>query len=146
MTAMTKLRPAKRIRVTVLLLAGAGVPALHALAQSDCYSDVVGTWRGPVLNGLGIEDMTTSFSIGSDGRLAGTYHIEDDVPLDGTLTNFRETGPCSGEFRWRDRDGSGTVRILFQPQLGRFVGRWGLDPAAPSNVFDGYRRRPPIIS
>ena len=81
--------------------------------------------------------MTTSFSLGADGRLVGKYHVEDDVPLDGTLTDFRETGPCSGEFRWRDRDGSGTVNIRFQPEFGRFLGRWGLDRSTPSNVFNG---------
>src|SRR5579864_2575754 len=137
MTALTRAAErSRRVHLRVLLLlAAAGAPAPHALAQSDCYSDAVGIWRGPVLNGLGIENMTTSFSLGTDGRLVGKYHVEDGVSLDGTLTDFRETGPCSGEFSWRDRDGSGTVHIRFEPQLGRFVGRWGLDRSVPSNVF-----------
>ena len=108
--------------------------------------DSVGIWRGPVVNGSGVQDMTTSFSLSTDGRLVGRYHIEDTVPLDGTLTDFRETGPCSGRFRWRDRDGSGTVQIRFQPELGRFLGRWGVDRPVQDNVFDGYRRRPPAVS
>jgi hypothetical protein len=41
---------------------------------------------------------------------------------------------------------SGTVHIRFQPELGRFLGRWGLDQAVPGNVFDGYRRGPPAVS
>jgi hypothetical protein len=46
----------------------------------------------------------------------------------------------------RDRDGSGTVQIRFQPEFGRFLGRWGLDRPVPGNVFNGYRRRPPAVS
>lgn len=129
-----------------MLLTGASAPVPHALALEACYSDAVGTWRGPVLNGQGIEDMATNFSLGADGRLVGKYHVEDAVSLDGTLTDFREIGPCSGEFRWRDRDGSGTVHIRFQPEFGRFLGHWGLDRPAPGNVFNGYRRRPPAVS
>jgi hypothetical protein len=122
------------------------VHAPDALALSACYSEAVGTWRGPVLNGLGIQDMTTSFSLDTDGRLVGRYHIQDAVPLDGTLTDFRETEPCSGDFIWHDRDGSGTVHVRFQPELGRFLGRWGLDGPMPGNVFNGYRSRPPAVS
>jgi hypothetical protein len=33
------------------------------------------------------------------------------APVDGTLTDFRETGPCSGNVHWHDRDGSSTVPI-----------------------------------
>jgi hypothetical protein len=134
------------VRYAVLLLAAVGTPAHHAVAIDACYSDAVGEWRGPVLNGLGIEDMTTSFALGTDGMLIGRYRIEDTVPLDGTLTDFRETGPCAGDFRWSDRDGSGTVHISFQPENGRFLGRWGSDRPMPGNVFNGYRRRAPAVS
>jgi hypothetical protein len=75
----------------------------------------------------------------------GRYHIEDVDPFDGTLTDLQETAPCEGDFRWHDHDGSGTVHIHFQPELGRFLGRWGLDRPVPGNVFNGYRRRPPAV-
>ena len=90
--------------------------------------------------------MTTTFSLGADGSLVGRYHIEDAVPLDGALTDFRETGPCSADFRWSDRDGSGIVHIRFQPELGRFLGRWGADQPVPGYVFNGYRHRSPAVS
>ena len=51
------------------LIAGVIVPTRQALALSACYADAVGTWRGPVLNGSGVEDMITTFSLGPDGRL-----------------------------------------------------------------------------
>ncbi len=129
--------------ITLMLLAGTGAAPHDAAALSACFADAVGPWRGPVLNGSGTENMTTMFSLGVDGTLTGSYHVEDIVPLDGTLTDFRETGICSGEFRWHDRDGGGVVRILFQPELGRFLGQWGFDRPTPGNVFNGYRRLAP---
>ena len=133
------------VRLALLaLLASAGAPVRHALALAGCYADAVGNWRGPVLNGPEIQQMSTSFALGTDGKLVGRYHVEDAVPFDGTLTEFRETGSCTAEFHWRDRDGSGTVNIHFQPELGRFLGRWGLDRPAPGNVFNGYRRSPAV--
>jgi len=130
----------------LMVLANANLPAPAAQALNGCYSDVVGTWRGPVLNDVGIQDMTTSFSIGADGTLVGRYHIEGALPLDGTLTDYRETGHCSGDFHWHDRDGSGTVHLRFQPELGRFLGHWGLDRPTPGNVFNGYRSGPMPVS
>jgi hypothetical protein len=130
----------------LLLLSGVSARAPEALAMSSCYSESIGTWRGPVLNGAEIQDMTTSFSVGADGKLAGRYHVEDAVPFDGTLTDFHETGPCTGDFRWHDRYGTGTVHIHFQPELGRFLGLWGLDQPARGHVFNGYRREPPAVS
>ena len=119
-----KLPTGSHLLILLPLIAGVIVPTRQALALSACYADAVGTWRGPVLNGSGVEDMITTFSLGADGRLVGRYHIEDAVPFDGTLSNFRETGPCAGDFRWHDLDGSGTVHIQFQPEQGRFLGRW----------------------
>jgi hypothetical protein len=45
-----------------------------------------------VLNGSGVEDMITTFSLGPDGRLVGRYHIEDAVPFDGTLILVANSG------------------------------------------------------
>jgi hypothetical protein len=141
-----KLPRGSHLLILLPLIAGVIVPARQALALSACYADALGTWRGPVLNGLGVEDMITTFYLGADGRLVGRYHIEDAVPFDGTLNDFRETGPCEGDFRWHDLDGSGTVHIRFQPEQGRFLGRWGLDWPGRGHVFNGYRNRPPPVS
>ena len=141
-----KLPRGSHLLILLPLIAGVIVPARQAVALSACYADALGTWRGPVLNGSGVEDMITTFSLGPDGRLVGRYHIEDAVPFDGTLNDFRETGPCEGDFRWHDLDGSGTVHIQFQPEQGRFLGRWGLDWPGRGHVFNGYRNRPPPVS
>ena len=90
-------------------------------------------------NGIGLEKMETTFKLGPDGGLAGIYHVYDLVPFDGTLTDFRQTGHCAADFDWHDRYGTGTVHIHFEPNRGRFLGRWGDDAPLPQLLFNGYR-------
>lgn len=127
----------------VLLLLSSAAPAL---ALDTCFGDSLGPWRGPVWNGIGLETMDTNFSVGPDGGLVGRYRIHDAVPFDGTLTEFRPVGSCEADFTWHDRDGTGTVHIRFEPELGRFVGHWGDAEPVPSLLFNGYRVRPDVVS
>jgi hypothetical protein len=116
------------------------------MALDACLADSAGAWRGPVWNGAGLQTMDTTFQVGSDGALIGRYHIHDFVPFDGTLTELRRTGDCEADFVWHDRDGTGVVHIRFEPQLGRFLGRWGTNQPLPGLEFNGYRTGPPPIS
>lgn len=117
-----------------------------AWALDACFAESVGPWRGPVWNGPGIETMDTEFHIGPDGALVGSYHVHDAEPFDGTLTGFRSTGRCEADFTWTDKFGTGTVHVRFDPEDGRFVGDWGMEKAMPTLIFNGYRRRPPMVS
>jgi hypothetical protein len=93
-----KLPTGSHLLILLLLIAGVIVPTRQALALSACYADALGTWRGPVLNGSGVEDMITTFSLGADGRLVGAVTLpplwgrEWTVPWrDGAvLTRWRE--------------------------------------------------------
>jgi hypothetical protein len=129
--------------VSVLVLLSAAPPAL---ALDDCFMASVGPWRGPVWNGFGIQTMETEFHAGPDGMLVGHYRIHDAVSFDGTLTEFRLTGTCEADFTWRDRDGTGTVHIRFEPEIGRFIGHWGGPDPVAKLVFDGYRFGPNVVS
>jgi hypothetical protein len=131
-------------RVLVFLMVIAAAPP--ALALDACFADSVGSWRGPVWNGTGLQTMDTTFQLGSDGALAGRYRIHDFVPFDGTLTELRKTGDCAADFTWHDRDGTGVVNIHFEPELGRFLGRWGTTDPRPELEFNGYRTGPKPIS
>ena len=133
--------PCRMIPILAMLLV-----APKAMALDACFSESAGSWRGPVWNRVGLQTMETEFQAGGDGTLIGTYRIHDVVPFDGTLTEFHQTGFCQAEFTWHDRDGSGTVRIRFEPELGRFIGRWGASEPAPALIFDGYRTRPDLVS
>jgi hypothetical protein len=130
-------------RILAVLIAAVAVRP--AMALDACFTDSLGSWRGPVWNGTGPQTMDTTFQIGGDGALTGRYRIHDFIPFDGTLTEFRQTGDCTADFVWQDRDGTGVVHIRFEPALGRFIGRWGTTEPLPGLEFDGYRTgRKPI--
>ena len=129
--------------ILVLLLISITPPAL---ALDACFTASVGPWRGPVWNGIGLQTMETEFQAGPDGTLVGPDIIHDAVPFDGTLTGFQQTGTCEANFTWTDRDGTGTVHIRFEPELGRFIGLWGGAAPVPELVFDGYRVGPRVVS
>jgi hypothetical protein len=120
--------------------------ASPARAADDCTDLVLGAWQGPVLNASKIETMTTMFTRDPAGHLTGRYHVRDTPPFDGTLTDYRPTGDCEGDFTWTDHFGSGIVHIRFDPDRNRFIGRWGLDQPDPDNIFDGHRDSPPAVS
>jgi len=130
----------RRLLALLLLL------PLPAHALDACYPDVTGLWIDWVRNEGELQELTTEFTLAPDGRPEGRYHVEADLAFEGTLTDFRETGPCEGDFTWTDRYGSGVVHIVFTPARGRFLGNWGLDRPEPGNIFNGHRRRVPATS
>jgi len=111
-----------------------------------CAPDIVGPWTGKVLDDGRIKGLRTDFSTRS-GALTGTYHVEDaDGGYDGTLTDFTPSGPCSGQFLWHDRHGTGVVQLDFHPERDRFDGQWGEETPFEVQVFTGRRYRPVPIS
>jgi len=128
----------------VILMFLASSPARAGL--DACFADSLGSWRGPVWNGPGLQVMDTEFNVAPDGTLTGRYYVYDTDPFDGTLTEFSQTGRCEADFVWTDRYGTGTVHIRFEPEFGRFIGDWGVQGIAPTLEFDGFRRRPPAVS
>ena len=120
--------------------------ALPASALDACFAQSVGPWSGPVWNGGGLQHMDTTFRLGSDGTLVGTYHVYDTLPFDGSLTDFHQTGRCEADLTWYDRYGTGTVHIQFEPNVGRFLGLWGDKTPFPGLLFNGYRRAPSLTS
>ncbi len=133
---------AMAVRVLLLLLAFAW--PVHA--AEDWVQDVLGDYRGPVLNNGRIEQVWTDFELDAAGHLTGHYHVDDPDPFDGALTDFHADGEYSGSFTWHDRYGAGTVHIVFDPDHGRFTGRWGTDNPLPGYVFNGYRAGPRVGS
>jgi hypothetical protein len=131
------------MRAALLLLLLFCTPAA---AQDTWFSNVLGPYEGPVRNAGQIEHLTTRFELDAAGHLIGHYHVEDDPPFDGELTDFVPDGDQQGTFIWQDRFGSGVVHVRFDPEHSRFTGRWGLESPLPDNVFNGFRIRPPAVS
>jgi hypothetical protein len=135
-----------RMRACVLATLLMLLAAVPARALDSCFADSAGPWRGPVWNGPGLETMDTDFQVAPDGTLVGRYHVFDKDPFDGSLTAFHQTGSCEADFTWTDRYGTGTVHIHFEPDIGRFMGDWGMQGIPPKLEFDGYRKRPSVVS
>jgi hypothetical protein len=117
-----------------------------AAAADSWFGQVLGPYEGPVRNAGEIQHLTTRFELDAAGHLIGHYHVEDDPPFDGELTDFAPDGELQGTFIWQDRFGSGVVHIRFEPEHGRFTGRWGPESPWPDNIFNGFRIRPPAVS
>lgn len=109
-------------------------------------SAVTGPYEGPVMNSGRLEHLSTHFELDATGHLIGHYHVDDVPPFDGELTDFKPEGENLGSFIWHDPYGQGVVHVRFDPDHGRFFGRWGGDTPMPENVFDGFRSRPPAVS
>jgi hypothetical protein len=76
-----------------------------------------------------------------NGRLVRrlSYRGRRAVAVRRHAIDFRETGPCEGNFTWRD--GGGVYPFAARARArGRAV---GFDRPVPGNVFDGFRRRRP---
>jgi hypothetical protein len=127
----------------LLLLALATQPAL---ADDNWMPSVLGPYEGPVMNSGKIENLSTRFELDAEGHLIGHYHVDDVPPFDGDLTDFKPDGEAQGTFTWHDPYGQGVVHVRFDPDHGRFLGRWGTNAPTPENVFDGFRFRPPAVS
>jgi len=127
--------------IRAALLAGLLLFAGPALAE-DWWQSVLGPYQGPVMNGGKLQQLDTEFFTDAAGNLVGRYHVEDEPPFDGELTDFRQEGPLAGSFTWHDRFGEGSVHVEFDPDRGRFTGSWGEDTPQPDLIFNGYRLRP----
>jgi hypothetical protein len=127
----------------LLLLALFAAPAA---ADESWLASVLGPYEGPVLNAGRLQHLSTRFELDTNGHLVGHYHVDDTPPFDGELTDFQPDGDMQGTFIWHDPYGEGVVHVRFEPDHGRFFGRWGADTPLPDNVFDGFRYRPPAVS
>lgn len=117
-----------------------------AQALEACFAASTGEWTGPVLSGGHIAMMDVEFHADPGGGLAGRYLVHDRDPYGGALTGFRRTGACKAEFDWTDKYGEGVVDIRFEPELGQFLGLWGVVRPMYEHVFDGFRHRPDVES
>jgi hypothetical protein len=130
----------------LLLLVLLLLATLPAYADDNWMSSVTGPYEGPVMNSGRMEHLSTNFELDAAGHLIGHYHVDDVPPFDGELTEFTPDGEMQGRFKWHDPYGQGVVHVRFDPDHGRFFGRWGGDAPMPGNVFDGFRYRPPAVS
>lgn len=106
-------------------------------------SPFVGIYEGLVLNGAGLEPITTTLRMGSGGRLVGDYVImsraEGEKP--GTISNVFLEAPGIVTLEWTDKDGEGFARLEFAADYRSFVGGWSTyEDSEANNPWSGERQ------
>lgn len=101
-------------------------PLLSLAAQPPDLEALAGTYVGEVSNGGGMVPMTTVFEVSPDGRLSGSYRVEDvNYQYEGVLSNFQLLEGGGLGMEWTDRFGEGFIEIEFASNYSRFYGVWG---------------------
>ncbi len=123
-----------------LLLLLAALPA-RAQEEIPDLSPYAGTYQGLVLNGGGLEPITTTLRLASGGRLVGDYvidSVEGEKP--GTISNVYLEGPGTLTLEWTDKDGEGFARLVFASDYRSFDGGWGTYDIEADNPWTGSKR------
>ena len=102
---------------------------------------ILGTFQGDVFNGGGMDRVLTNFRKNADGKISGTYVISEENGHEaGTLSKFKREGPYTLKCEWKDKYGTGTLRILFSSQYKLFRGFWGEAEGDTSLPWNGVKR------
>jgi hypothetical protein len=127
------------VRAVLVLMALPGASITHAQVPPELEA-IVGVYRGEALNGSDLDPVTTTFRLGSGGRLVGEYVIEDELgTFHGTISNaYFENGTLYVE--WTDRDGEGYAELGFSNDFRSFDGFWGSLDSQNENPWTGVRQ------
>lgn len=109
-------------------------------ADNGDFSRIEGIYQGEVFNGGNLDPMTTTFSLGKNGRLLGHYLVEDEAGLmEGTMSNARLEGPYRFSMEWTDKYGEGYLEIRFSPDFSSFEGFWSPRDRQEHFPMNGYK-------
>ena len=108
------------------------------IQDGDMAQGILGTYRGKILHWGRFHPISTTFHRDAQRGLAGSYVIaEEEGPSTGDLTEFRLESKYTALFSWSDKDGTGTVRIVFSEDFEFFTGFWGPDDGVVNRWYDG---------
>ncbi len=114
-----------------------------ATAKSDStpLSQLTGAYDGSALNGEGMDPVSTIFFLDKSDKIAGRYVVDAaDTFVTGELSNFRTEGDFTVIADWKDRDGTGVLRMLFSADYKIFFGFWGLTEKDASQPWNGMKQ------
>lgn len=127
----------RRILVSLLCC----LPLLSFAAEPLDLEALAGTYVGEVSNGSGMVPMITVFEVSANGRLSGSYRVEEvDYNYEGVLSNFRLLEGGGLGMEWTDRFGEGFIEISFAEDYSRFYGIWGNYDMPETLPMNGVRR------
>lgn len=102
---------------------------------------ITGIYKGHVFNGDGLDPVLTTIKVNKDGVLYGKYAISDGNSIVfGKLSNFRSEGKYTIAIDWKDKYGSGVLRVLFSANYRYFYGYWGKSDSDTRFPWEGVRK------
>jgi hypothetical protein len=112
------------------------------LAQERTVKPVIrGTFQGQVYNGDDMDPVLTTFKHNANGDSSGTYAMGEEDGLEvGMLSDFEWEGPYTLKCKWKDKYGTGTLRILFSAEYRMFRGFWGKSEDTAILPWDGVKQ------
>ena len=131
---------ARAILISAMLIALAICST--AQAQERTAKPVIrGTFQGQVYNGDDMDPVFTTFKPNANGEMSGTYAMGEEDGLElGTLSEFEWEGPYTLKCKWKDKYGTGTLRILFSAEYRMFRGFWGESEVTAFLPWDGVKQ------
>lgn len=101
---------------------------------------ITGTYIGNVLNGDDMDPVLTTFYLNDSGNIVGKYAMGEEAGLElGSLSDFRTEGSYTIVVNWKDKYGSGVLRMLFSSDYSLFYGLWGASESDTSLPWNGLK-------
>lgn len=114
-----------------------------ASAESDQgkLSLITGAYEGRAFNGEGMDPVSTMFFLNAKDKIVGKYVLDAaDSFVTGELSNLRTEGDFTVVADWKDKDGTGVLRILFSADYKIFFGFWGKTKSDTSQPWNGIKK------
>ena len=127
--------------ITLSLLALLFILSPVALGQAPpVVVPLTGTYKGKVFNGGVLDPVLTTFKLSKDGKVSGTYEMKEEEGIEtGTLTNFKWKDAHVLICTWKDKYGSGILKLTFSADRSKFKGFWGGDLRSATLQWDGVK-------
>ncbi len=102
---------------------------------------LTGSYQGRVYSGNDLDPVLTTFYRDEAGQLVGSYAMGEENGLAlGELSHFRREGDFTWVADWKDKYGTGVLRMLFSSNQKVFHGFWGNSSAETYLPWDGVKQ------
>ena len=128
--------------VAVVLVSGCQGQSIAGKGQKveGWAARIGGSYKGGIWTGKTRFPGTTKFNVDAKGLLSGTYELDEKgTTVPGTLSDFRVAGNRQLECRWKDKNGTGDLKMTFTDNLSSFKGFWSLDGKEQKHPWNGTR-------
>ncbi len=122
--------------------------SVPSFAESDVQKNqhisppsISGTYSGTYIFDKVSAPIITTFILNGSEQIVGEYAFEGESGLEiGKLSNLRTDGSFTFLVDWKDKSGTGVLRMLFSSDYSMFYGFWGSSQEETSLLWNGVKR------